>query len=261
MQKISEIEKLDMYDLLPPDEGSINQIYGRIGSGKTYCATEDLLNDLNSGQIVYANWKVNWEGYDQRKNWFYLFLGMLGLKKEFWVYPKTNFRFLPIDENFHDTFGRLTDCAVYLDEGHLAYDSYKLTKMTMQERANILHTRHFDRKVVIVSQRPTAIHVTLRDNVNRFFKCERIFKFGWLIIFRKTEFQDFTVYGTIDEEQPINSEWYFGRAKIFKAYDTKYLRGNLKHSQPNLAEIWLLKYHEILELADQKLKDLFLKKV
>lgn len=234
----------NVYDLIPPKSGELNQYFGRIGSGKTYCATTDVLNDLNNGQVVYCNWKINWQGYDQRKILFYKLLGIIGLKKTFKYYPKENLRYLPIDDNIQDTLGRLTDCIIYLDEGHMVFDSYMATKMPIKNRANILHTRHFDRRINIISQRFTAIHAVLRDNVNRFFKLECIFKFGWLILFRKQEFQDLDALGNLLMDEPISKEYYFGRPSIFKIYDTKYMRGNLSHSQPNLSEFWRINWKD-----------------
>lgn len=244
----------NVLDIFPPDEGSIDQFYGRIGSGKTYMATKDVLADLKAGQVVYCNWKINWPGYDQRQNWFPLLLGLIGLKRNFYVYPASNLHYLPIDENFFDTLKNLTDCSVYLDEGHLAFDSYELTRMPIAKRAMVLHTRHYDRRIVIISQRSNAIHVTLRANVNRFFKCEKLLSLFGLIIFRKTEYQDLTGDEKVDEDQPISSELYLGRAKIFNCYNTKYLRNGAPSSQLNQAEIWNLTWKDILENLKNKIK-------
>lgn len=246
--KIGEqIKEVDILNLLPPDEGSINQWYGRIGSGKTYAATADILSDLRVGKIVYANWRINWEGYDQRSNPFNWLLRFFFLKKTFFYFPKENFHYLPIDGEFMRTFERLTDCNVYLDEGHLAFDSYQMAKMSIQDRASVLHTRHFNRTINIISQRPTAIHVTLRANVNRFFKCERIFHipFTNIMRFRKTEFQDLTSNESVDEENPIEKKGYWASKRIFKAYDSKYIRGDMATSQQNYAIAYHIKWTDI----------------
>jgi len=39
----NEIKK-ELLDLFEPDEGSVNMYYGRIGHGKTYSATSDILD-------------------------------------------------------------------------------------------------------------------------------------------------------------------------------------------------------------------------
>lgn len=251
-------------ELFPADEGEISQIYGRIGSGKTYCATKDILDDLNHGKIVYCNWKVQWNGYDERDNWFLLLLGFLGLKRNFYKFDQSNLHYFPITNSFTEDISKLTDCKIYLDEGHIAFDSYVTTRMPLEKRAAILHTRHFNRAIIVVSQRPTAIHVTLRANVNRFYKCEKILDTNeswlkWFLPkkwrlqkFQKTEFQDTlendapnekrfvdpkTMMETQDYAYAVSIKKYWGRKKYFEAYDTKYMRGNTPTSQENNAHV------------------------
>lgn len=261
------MKKVDVLDLIPPDEGEINQYYGRIGCGKTYAATVDILRELTRGQVVYANWIIDWSGYDQRQILFYRLLGILGLKRHFLYFPKENLRYFEVKNTFTDDISQLTDCKIYLDEGHIAFDSYEMARMKMEKREAVLHTRHFNRTIVIISQRPSAIHVTLRANVNRFFKCEKVLDWKFfgihLIRFKKTEFQDtddndkpkedkikefikdektgmMMAKDTSEYEYAISTQYYWGRSKIFKAYDTKYMRKGMKSSQTNLAELWRL---------------------
>ena len=142
------LEKLEIF---PSDEGEIQQIYGIIGSGKTYFATADIFDDLKRGQVVYANWRINFEGYDQTENKVLLFFRLFGLKRKFIRIPKENFHFVDTTHgNFAYELGNLTDCIIYLDEGHIIFDSYVTTKMPIEARANVLHTRHFNRTIKII---------------------------------------------------------------------------------------------------------------
>ncbi len=52
------------------------------------------------------------------------------------------------------------------------------------------------------------------------------------VIFKRTEFQDM-IGETVDEDEELmtGKKSYFGRQRIFSAYDTKYLRGDMKKSQ------------------------------
>lgn len=242
-----KIVEVDLVELLPADEGTIDQYYGRIGNGKTYAATADIVQDLKRGKVVYCNWHVQWQGYDQRTSLWHLFLGFIGLKKHYYKFDKENLHYFPIGEDFVEKLSALTDCIVYLDEGHLAFDSYEMAKMGIAKRAAVLHTRHFDRTIKIISQRPTAIHVTLRANVNRYFKCEKIWDRFGIKIFRKTEFQDLTGNEVVDESEEaiVSSKMYWGSKDIFKMYDTKYLRGDTPISQEINASIYKLKHSDI----------------
>ena len=226
-----EVKEIDLVDLFPPSEGQISQYYGRIGQGKTYAGTSDVLELLRKGEVVYVNWPINYNGFDERKDISYVIMSLiLPWKKRFFNFPKENLKFLPIDEHFHEKLQSITDAHVFLDEGHVVFDSYEMAKLDIKKRMSILHTRHFNRSIHIISQRPTAIHVVMRANVNVFYKCEKILHWGSLIIFRRTEFQDMTGE-TVDEGQPLGAKYYFGKRSVMNAYDSQYLRGDMKSSQ------------------------------
>jgi len=252
-KKDGSLVEVDLLQIFRAQEGEFNQYYGKIRQGKTYAATSDALNDLNSGKIVYTSWVLKWNGRDERKDFFLRLLGVLGLKKEFVHFKKDNWRHLPLDENFHLRFPTLTDCVIYLDEGHIVYDSYQTIKMKLTERIAILATGHFDRCVNIISQRPTAIHVSLRANVNRFYKCEKVFDFFGIRLFRRSEFQDMIGETVDDTKEPDSVKHYFGKKKIYEAYNTKYMRGTVKRSQDLLGDIheWTWK-HSVKNLFRNK---------
>jgi hypothetical protein len=228
-----EVKEIELVDLFPASAGMITQYYGRIGSGKTYAATADVLDMLRRGKVVYTNWKLHYEGFDERESGWHLFFSIIfPWRKRFFSFPKDNLRLLEVDKEFHNNFQKLTDCHVFLDEGHVVFDSYQMARMDMEQRKSILHTRHFDRSIHIISQRPTAIHVAMRANVNVFYKCEHLFSFGPLVRFKRTEFQDLQ-NESVDEspEKVISTKYYWGKNKVFTAYNTKYLRGGLEASQ------------------------------
>jgi hypothetical protein len=225
-----QLKEIDLLNLFSANEGEITQRYGRIGQGKTYGATADVLDELHRGHVVYCNWKINYNGFDQRESFLFIIGSILfPWKNKFYSFPKDNLKYIEIDENFISNFSKLTDCSVYLDEGHVAFDSYEMAKMSMQKRVAVLHTRHFNRSIHIISQRPTAIHRMMRANVNRFYKYDKLINKPFLL-FRRTEYQDMQDEN-VDETQPLSVKLYLGKSKIFKAYDSKYLRGDMKDSQ------------------------------
>lgn len=281
MPTIIEGKEIDALDLIPPDEGSLKQLYGHIGNFKTYYASVLAFKLLERGQVVKTNWQlydnkeknILWSGYDERKEFLPQLLFKLGIKKEFLIIPKENWEFFKISdvwanekgfENFQDWLAHQTDCTLMIDEGHIVYDSYKMTRMSMDERVMMTSTRHFDRTIYIISQRPSAIHANFRGNVNQFYKCEEIEKGGWFgRRFKVTEFQDTdsndkpdeTREEIKDEDTGEVTEWHYKFAiaeeilkvdkKMFNRYNTKYLRGDMKASQHNLAKIEKPKWSEI----------------
>jgi hypothetical protein len=271
------LDQGELLDLIGVQAGFLAQIYGKIKSGKTYLATVMAMETADNGQVTYVNWPVRWDGCDERNIFRYRLLGMLGLKKQYKKYPKTNLHFadlsnlenVKIDEeytgqNFYDWFGKLTSCTCFFDEGHIYYDSYLATKMDMSKRLAILETAHYDRSVYIISQRASAIHAVLRGNINIFYKVEKIREAWWWFKtkFRRVEFQE-----TGNDEKPneerqtiLNPEtgektygdylWaenivkYKGEKKVFEAYNSKYRRLGAKESQSNNAEIYDVRWSE-----------------
>jgi hypothetical protein len=247
------VKEIELLDLFPAGEGKIAQYYGRIGGGKTYAASADIFDKARRGIVMYVNWKINYNGYDQTKSLPYIILSLiLPWRKRFYVFPKENIRYFELSdawaktqgyEDFTDWFASRTDCELFMDEGHIMFDSYQGTRMPIEKRAAVLHTRHFDRSINIISQRPTAIHVSMRANVNVFYKCQHLFTIGPFVRFKRTEYQDM-LGETVDEdeEKVISVKWYWGKKRIFDAYDTKYLRGETKASQRVLFEAYDIPY-------------------
>jgi len=236
------IEQGEIHDpkISSQKEGKICQYYGNFGSGKTYAATCDILRLLESGHTVYANWRIHVEDFDQRKSLKFLFFGILG-KRKFYEFSHKNFHYIPFGEEFEKGFPNWTDCYVFIDEGHLFLNSYVGTKMDLNKIAAILHTRHFSRVLCIVSQRPTAVHTIFRSNVNVFYKCKKLISWPWPI-FVKEEYQDMKDDTVDDESSPIRTDWYFASARVFRSYDSKYMRGDTPRSQPIYGNVYELSY-------------------
>lgn len=238
--KIDNIE--DLLGLFEPDEGKVAMYYGRIGSGKTYSAVADILEELEKGQVIYCNWHINWDGFDERTSFWHLLFSIFFFRSRFYKFPKTNLHYFNI-ENYDevcncgkihnldiDFLSSLTDCQVFIDEGQWIFDSR--SRLDKNWRKLILHTRHMNRGLNIVSQRTNAIEVTARGQVNVFYKCEKRFTWPWLI-FRRTEYQDMKNDDVDDGEtaEPTSVKTYFARRKVMNAYDTHYLRTQAESSQ------------------------------
>lgn len=227
-------------------EGEMSMIYGKIGNGKTYAATADVLDDLRRGWIVYTTWPIDFNGYDQRDSLLFLVGSILfPWRNTFKVIPKDNLKYLDIfDDKFLDEFADKKNCKVYLDEAHMGFDSYEMTRASMKKRASILHTRHFNRSVVFVTQRPTALPPYIRANINRFYRVRKFGKKHPFILFLRTEYQEM-VDETVDETKPDGYKFYFSSQTIFNAYNSKYIGGDLKdivHFQVYKLNIFLRLY-------------------
>jgi len=226
----------DLVDVFEASEGSINMYYGLIGNGKTYSATSDVLDLLRQGKVVYANWKIEVEDFDDRESWVMILRNILFFQKRFYHIPcSENLHFFD-PEQFNSTFelvewlSNLNDCHIFFDEGQDMFDSYEGTRFSKAKRRLILHTRHYHRTLNIISQRPTAIQVSARGNVNRFYKCVKLASWPW-VRFARYEFQEMTGETVNENAEPISVKRYWANNRVFNAYNTDYLADGIPKSQ------------------------------
>jgi len=247
----------DLIDVFSATEGSINMYYGKIGNGKTYAATADVLDLLKQGKVCYVNWHMVVPDFDDRQSLFLILVNIFLFRKRFYYIPCSKNLHYFDPENFNSTgelvewLSGLNDCHIFFDEGQDMFDSYEGTKFSKAKRRLILHTRHYHRTLNIISQRPTAIQVSARGNVNRFYKCVKMFSWPWLV-FRRFEFQDMTGE-TVDEmADPVSQKTYLGSNKVFKAYNTDYLAQGIPKSQSVEFEAYDLSLKEKLRCLYHK---------
>lgn len=250
MRKLGvEKDFTDYIDLFSPEEGSINLYYGRIGNGKTYNATADIIQDLKMGHIVYCNWRINLDeiSLDETDSLVKSFFNMILFQKRYYSFKKSNLRYFDSADIDLTFLAQLSDCKVYIDEGQWIFDSYEKTDFSKAKRKLLLHTRHEDRVINIITQRPNAIQVTARAQVNRFFKCSKLMSWPFLV-FRKEEFQDMVANEVQDAVDPVNRTVYFARKSVLKAYNTKYLRSGIR-IHPDFVVYELNFVHRVLLLS------------
>jgi hypothetical protein len=239
----------DLLDVFQASEGSINMYYGLIGNGKTYAATSDILDLLNQGKVVYCNWRVVVKDFDDREDFWLAFRNFLLFRRTYFKIPcAQNLHFFD-PESFSSTgdlvewLSGLNDCHIFFDEGQDMFDSYEGTKFSKAKRRLILHTRHYHRTLNIISQRPTAIQVSARGNVNRFYKCVKIASWPW-VRFARFEFQQMSGE-TVDETvEPVTKKTYWGSSRVFGAYNTDYLAEGIPKSQQVFFEAFDLSFYD-----------------
>ena len=259
-QKVTDLNEL--IEVFSASEGSINLYYGLIGNGKTYNATADIIELLKQGKVVYANWHIIVDDFDDRDSFLLTFRNFLfGIKRYYRIPCKENLHFFDADDemtwkitdvvtgqdryfnSITEFLSNLNDCHIFFDEGQDMFDSYEGTKFAKAKRRLILHTRHYHRTLNIITQRPTAIQVSARGNVNRFYKCVKIASWPW-VRFARYEFQEMsgeTVDETVD---PISVKRYFASSKVFKAYNTDYLSQGIVKSQKVFFEAFDLSFRD-----------------
>lgn len=228
------VDIAELVDVFEAQEGTIESYCGGIGQGKTYGATRRAISDLQKGRVVYTNWYLHLDHIngDQRKSLAHTFFNLVFFRKRFYnIDIQKNWHYYDLDEaKTVDFLSNLTDSIVYADEGQDIFDSYEGTKMSKKKRKSLTRTRHLNKTLVIISQRPQAIAVTARANVNVFYKHVRVL--NWPFLFFKvlaTEDIDASNMPLFNNAKVVDR--YFGDQTIFRAYNSKYLRGGIPKSQ------------------------------
>lgn len=221
MRKIEDLQYI--YDKFCPPEGEIHMVAGEPGAGKTYLATKWILDDLRKGIPVYANWKINFEGIDERRSKTQLFFSIImPWRKEFFVFDKKNFHYLdPLTVSAAE-LKKIVDAKLYIDEGQFLLSSYKGTSIDQDSVELVVLTRHCFRTLTILSQRFNAVHIHARNNVHRYFKCDKVLSWP-LIVFRVTEYRKLRA-GEVDEEESAGTKLSIGSKEVYTAYDSHYMR-------------------------------------
>lgn len=252
----------DLIDVFSASEGSINLYYGLIGNGKTYNATADILQKLKQGKVIYCNWKINVSDFDDRESILLSFRNLLFFKKRYYKIPcSKNLHFFDPD-SFDSTtdlvewLSKLNDCEIFFDEGQDMFDSYEGTRFSKIKRRLILHTRHYHRTLNIITQRPTAIQVSARGNVNRFYKCVKIASWPW-VRFARLEYQEMAGETVDETKDPISRKVYWASPTVFKAYNTSYLADGIPKSQAIFFEAFDLQFKERVYVFAQNFIKIF----
>lgn len=245
-----EVLALDkLLNVFQAKEGEINMYYGKIGNGKTYAATSDILDYLKQGKVVYANWKINVDDHDDRTSFFHILKNIITFNKTFYKIPcKQNLYYFDVDDGVYNWKGEklaefhsmadfieyasnLNDCHIFADEAQDMFDSYEGTRFAKNKRRLILHTRHYHRSINIISQRPTAIQVSARGNVNRFYKCVKEYDWGFIRLFARYEFQEMASETVDETKDPESVKKYWGNKRVYNAYNSSYLANGIPKSQ------------------------------
>jgi hypothetical protein len=236
-----EVPDLEKSLMFPAPEGSANLYYGKIRNGKTYAATSDILDLLRQGQQVYANWPVNVEDFDDRKNIFIILMNTFLFKKRFFKIPQAkNFHYINTSTGEVDGIQKfnaksmgelikylntLNNCHLFIDEAWRIVDSYQGTQMPIESRDLILVTGHKNRTVNLIAQRPTSVHVVARGNMSRFYKCVKLASWPWNR-FARYEFQEMTGETVDETKEPESIKTYWGQQSVYKAYNTHQFGGD-----------------------------------
>lgn len=192
---------------------------GKLGQGKSYAMTCEIINHLNNGYTVYTNYKIYWNGITKKEfNW-------KTKKIEKIHHPATNLKAIS-GQNIREILKNIQPgtkqkhVILALDEGYLYFDSYQGTKMPMDVRKFILHSRKKHIDIWYTSQRLMAIAPTMREMTDYFYKCKSLnfyfFRLFWTVRYELEDKKD----GGLDENKNGQLRLYFSNPLVYNSYDT-----------------------------------------
>jgi len=237
MKKIGSTQDVtqELLDAFAPVEGENTVYYGKVRNGKTRCATEDILQLLERGEIVWANWLVKFDGYDQRDSWGIALLKLISGNRIFYKFNPENFVYMNPDdlisggdeEGVNVKFlSRLVGVHLFIDEGQWVLPSTERawTPELVEKMKLVLHGGHYCRTLNIITQRPVNISKTTRSQIHTWYKCEKVLAWPFLI-FRRSTITD--MVDDLPDEENIDSVkiyWPWNNAKVFASYNTHGMR-------------------------------------
>lgn len=219
------VERNEALEFFVPDEGELLLVYGGIGQGKTTLATQMVLDDLCRGQVVYTTWHIDWSGFDERDSFKHLLMKFVFWRKRYYKFNKENWHYLDVTkDDIWDKLSTLNNCKLYFDDVIVQlFDSYEGTKFAKKKRQWAFTTRHYDRSIILVTQRPSQVQVALRSQVNRFYKCVK--KMSWpFLVLSRYEYQDMVDENVNETKEPNSVKTYIPSKSLLRAFRSKSLR-------------------------------------
>lgn len=238
----------EIYELFQPIEGTNNVYYGKVRNGKTYAATCDILELLRRGEIVYANWDINFEGFDERNDFQTVFFKFLLRKKYFYEFDKANFHYFHPDSIDIKLLGSLVGVHVFIDEGQWIFNSH-IRNPDPEARKLILHGGHYCRSLNVITQRPQNIFLDIRSQINVWYKCEKRFSFGRWILFQRWHIEDMKDNLPDDEAPEGRPKTYWGDEKVFAMYNTHGMRAKDAISEPPKLRVFETSFWDRVKLV------------
>jgi len=223
----------DIMEIFTPDEGFIHFYYGKIRNGKTYAATADILDLVSRGEIVYANWKIDFTEFelDDRKKFGFALMKFLFGKKYYFKYHARNFHYFSPDDVDVDFLGRLVGVHIFIDEGQWLFNSHSRMsdkKEDNDKRRLVLHNGHYCRSLNVISQRPSNIMKDYRSQVHVWYKCRKLMSFPWLGFTRQRieDMKDDVPIDPFDNEGKliVPAKHYWAKKEVYTAYETHAMR-------------------------------------
>lgn len=187
--------------------------------------TQEVIARLNRGEVVYTNYRINWDPNEPMTLTRRL-LHYLGYTKI--RYPQSNLRRF----NNWEEIQNIANCTVALDEGWQYFDSYN--KLPIEKRMRLYQSGKWELTFLYTVQRYMMTDINLRWTTDEFWE-STLYKIPFIpypiVIYRLYDIEEdsdsaklarkgVTLEGKV-VDLSLARRIYFTNKKAFDAYDTK----------------------------------------
>jgi len=246
-KKIEQVPE-EVFNRFAPVEGVNCVYYGKVRNGKTRTATADILELLRRGEIVYANWMIDFKDFDERSSFAISLVSFLFGRRYYFKFKKENFHYVAPQDLIDNKgevniafLGRLVGVHLFLDEAQWILNSmerYNPDDPAMVAKLKlILHGGHYCRTLNVITQRPANITKNIRSQIHFWYRCVKRFDAFGLMIFQRWCIEDMKddMPVEFDKDEETGKERPLGELKtywvnkrhdpVFAAYNTHGMRG------------------------------------
>jgi hypothetical protein len=239
----------EILDLFRPEEGTIGFYYGKVRNGKTYAATADIWDLLRKGEVVIANWLIDFKGFDERTSFSRAFFKFLTFRKYYFDYKPDNLYYFPPDSERLPLVKKLrkeVGVHIFIDEGQWVLNSHHKT-VDEDSQKLVLTNGHFCRSLNIISQRPGNVLKDYRSQVTFWYRCQKIISWP-VLIFKKTIIEDMIEDYPDEESDENKTKVYFADKFILNSYNTHGMRDADAIYRGSAFDVYELKFAQRLAL-------------
>jgi len=181
---------------------------GRPGTGKTYNLTYDVLKALRKGFIIHSNYKINWNGYREKRTWWRKILRLIGLKKRWNDYGKENLRYWVRLEDLYN----VEDGIIVMDEAHVYMNARRWKDLPEGMERKLAQHRKDGLHIWGTVQSVNRLDTIIRELIDYWY----VYQNG---IFWFTRWE-FNIDDDKQKKYPLTRRWRLKKKKIYEMYDT-----------------------------------------
>lgn len=181
---------------------------GRPGTGKTYNLTRDVIKALNKGIMVKSNYKIFWNGYEEKKTWWKKILYKLKIKKEWKSVPRSNLSYWRKLEDLYS----FQEGIIAMDEAHVYMNARRWKDLPENMEKKLAQHRKDGLHIWGTVQSVNRLDTIIRELIDYWY----VYQNNWGFFVR----WEFSIDDDKQKKFPLSKRWFRKKKWIYESYDT-----------------------------------------